>query len=233
MDSGSEFRSWIRPSARNSAAIRTQTRGAGSSVAASCRASLWISLRSETRSEQAGQDFTCVSKSSGNATSGAPSRTSGRIRSTSEHVMANPLPNTATTLTSLGLFGSHEFQKIPQLQSCLVQLRLAIANRASHDFGNLVMLESFYIVQYKNLSVAGRQLVDRALQLQAIDGARQSQILGAEFLPRRLVVGFQRFLERHDRQILFAQLHEHDIDRHAVQPGGEGGLATKGADLAK
>jgi hypothetical protein len=58
-ESGSRLAgSWISPSARNSAAIRTHTRGAGSSLAASCRASLEINFKSEIRSEQAGQDFT-------------------------------------------------------------------------------------------------------------------------------------------------------------------------------
>src|SRR5580658_3413556 len=75
----------INPSARSSAAIRSQTLGAGSSLAANCRASLAISFRSEARSEQSGQDFTCASMSVGNVPLEAPSRTSDRILSTSEH----------------------------------------------------------------------------------------------------------------------------------------------------
>src|ERR1700681_4617999 len=99
------------------------------------------------------------------ATSGASSRNSGRTRCTSEHVIANSLPNTAITLPRLGLFGSHELQIIPQLQSCLVELRLAVADRTSHDLGNFVMLEAFNVVQYKNPSVARPQPVNRPLQL--------------------------------------------------------------------
>ena len=74
-------------------------------------------------------------------------------------------PNTATLLTSLGLFGSHELQIIPQLQSCFVKLRLAVTNRATHHLGNFVMLESLDIVEHKNRFVARRQAVNGALQL--------------------------------------------------------------------
>src|ERR1700722_18856578 len=66
-------------------------------------------------------------------------------------------------LSSLGLFGSHELQIIPQLQSRLMKLRLAVTNRASHNFGNLVMFESFYIMQHKNRSIARWQLINSAL----------------------------------------------------------------------
>src|ERR1035438_2777087 len=65
-------------------------------------------------------------------------------------------------LTSLGLFGSHELQKIPQLQASFVELRLTVANRAAHHLGNFVMLEPFDIVQHKNRSITRRQAVNRS-----------------------------------------------------------------------
>src|SRR5271156_6851194 len=79
---------------------------------------------------------------------------------------SNLSPVLQLPLPSLGLFGSHELQIIPQLQSRLVELRLAVANRASHNLGNFVMLESLNIMQYKNRSIPWRQPVNRPLQLQ-------------------------------------------------------------------
>src|ERR1700682_1443551 len=57
---------------------------------------------------------------------------------------------------SLGLFGSHELQIIPQLQACFMELRLAVAYRTPYDLCNFVMLEAFHIVQHKNRSIARR-----------------------------------------------------------------------------
>src|ERR1700694_791871 len=159
---------------------------------------------------------------------------SGSARSSSEHVIANSLPSNASYfLPSLGLFGSHEFQIIPQLQSCLMELRLTVAYRTSHDLGDFVMLEAFHIMQHKNRSIPRRQPVNRPLQLQPINGSGQLQVLGTEFFPGSFVVRFQSLFERHHRQALLAQLHQDNSDRHAMQPGGERRLPSKGADLAK
>ena len=54
-----------------------------------------------------------------------------------------------------------------------MELRLAVSNRTAHHLGNFIMLKSFHIVEHKNRSIAGRQAVNRPLQLQAINGPSQ------------------------------------------------------------
>ena len=44
---------------------------------------------------------------------------------------------------------------------------------------------------------------------------------------------FERFLERNDGKVLFPQLHQNDIDCHAMQPCGKRRFPAKRPDLAK
>jgi len=48
------------------------------------------------------------------------------------------------------------FEQIPQLHARLVQLGLAVPDRAAHDLGNLIMFVTFDVVKNKNRPVAGR-----------------------------------------------------------------------------
>src|SRR5215813_4157100 len=87
------------------------------------------------------------------------------------------LPVWATAITTAaqpalaadGLFGSAEFQQVAQLHARLVQLRLAVADGATHHFGNLVVLVSFYIVQYENDAVTRWQALNGPLKVHAIN----------------------------------------------------------------
>src|SRR5450759_1350001 len=76
-----------------------------------------------------------------------------------------------------------QLQKVTQLHSCFVQLRLAIADGAAHHLRNLVVLVAFDIVQHEDNAVSRWQTLDRALQIDPIDGSDQHIIAGADVPP--------------------------------------------------
>src|SRR5712691_2685060 len=65
-----------------------------------------------------------------------------------------------------GLFGSLHLEQVAQFHPRLVQLGLAVSDRASHDRGDLIMLVTFNVVKYKDRPVAGRETFHGPLQLQ-------------------------------------------------------------------
>ena len=105
----------------------------------------------------------------------------------------------------------------------------------SHDVRNLVVLVALHVVQHEHGFIARRQLIDGALQMDAIDGAAQLQIGPAKIAAgtARIFVGLGELIERRFRSRLFPQLHEHNVDGQTVQPRRKGRLAAKRRDLAK
>jgi hypothetical protein len=55
-------------------------------------------------------------------------------------------------------------QGIAQFEARLVQLGLAVADRAVEHGGNLIMFITFHIVKDKDEAITGRQIVDGALE---------------------------------------------------------------------
>jgi hypothetical protein len=54
-------------------------------------------------------------------------------------------------------------QQIAKLLASLVQLRLRIPNRATHDFGDLAVFQPIEIVEHEGLSVTRWQLANGAV----------------------------------------------------------------------
>ena len=69
------------------------------------------------------------------------------------------------SLAILAGLRAHRFVKqFAEPHARFVELRFRIADRATHDFRNLVVLVSLHVVQDEHRFVSGRQLLHRALQ---------------------------------------------------------------------
>jgi hypothetical protein len=62
------------------------------------------------------------------------------------------------------------------VEASLEQLGLGIADRASQNPGNLVVLVSFDIVEDEDLSVSMRQLIDGFAQIHVVQHAAQPDV---------------------------------------------------------
>src|SRR5712692_5066225 len=126
-------------------------------------------------------------------------------------------------------------EQVPQTCARLVQLRLRISHRASHDVRDLVVFVPLDVMQYEHGPVARRQLLNRSFQIDPVDGATQAQVRRADVLPgaARFIIGIRRFFERGHWERLLSQPHQHYVDRHPVQPGREGRLPAEGPNLAE
>jgi hypothetical protein len=126
-------------------------------------------------------------------------------------------------------------EHIAQAGAGFVQLRLGIANGAAAHARDLGVVVALNVVEDEDRLVAGRQPVDGAFEMDAVNQSGQGQIESAEFLVRAAVlgVGLGDFLERDDRERALAEAHENHVDRQAVQPGGERRISAKRVDLAE
>src|SRR5271169_6326198 len=90
-------------------------------------------------------------------------------------------------------------------------------------------------MQNKYSSVARGKLLNGALKVDPVDGTGQSQIWRSDVALWTTVfrVGIHSLFQRIGRERFLAKAHEHDVNGHAMQPGGEGRFTTKGADLAE
>jgi len=115
----------------------------------------------------------------------------------------------------------------------LVELGFGVAQAASLDGGDFAMLEAVNIVKEEDFPVAGREGIDGALQGDAVDGAGLGDVARAE-IASRIIFGDagHHVVERDDGQNALAQPHEHDIEGHAMEPGGEERFAAKRGKLA-
>src|ERR1700678_324103 len=230
------------------------TRGLGSSLACSWQAVAVIRFNSCSNAAHSGHVFRCV------LCSGLlPSSTSAKLCcSSTQFIQPSPEFSAILALTAVptplpryvprvlqfqlcilprsrfpGLFGSIHLEQVAQFHARLVQLRLAVADRASHQTGNLIMLVTLHIMKNKNRSIAGRQVIYRPLQLQPVYGPGQSHIIRPKVLPWRIVLGALRGLfQRNHRKALLPEMHEHDVYRQTMQPRRKSRLPAKRPNLA-
>src|SRR5208282_5700366 len=150
-------------------------------------------------------------------------------------------PSGPETPGSLGLYGLRSLlpplqsgaQGVSEFQPGLVQLRFAVADRAVEHSCDLIMLVALYVVQDKDQPIASRKIGDCALERKSIDRSGQRQIRGTEATTWTVIVGgFHCFVQGHKWQSLLAQVHEHNIDREAVQPCGKSRVSSKCCDLS-
>src|SRR5271157_5206434 len=129
------------PSRSRAPRIPLQTRGLGSCIGSSNLPASAIYRRSCTRSEHTGQERRWASSSAFPPISMMLGRSlwnSAQFIATtlSPHTLARVLPASV----SGGLFGSVHSEQVSQFHSGLVQLRLAVADRATHHLRDLVVL---------------------------------------------------------------------------------------------
>src|SRR5215469_1537749 len=180
----------ISPSLRKANSMEFQTRGLGSLVSLSTRAETAIRFNSASNARQVGQvsRWACCSTLLPSSISAKLCCSSTQVIPLSPQAYADKL--TAITLPTAvlaplpelhlyyffpcsgfgGLFGSLHLEQVAQFHPRFVQLGLAIADRASHDCGNLIMLVSFDVVKYKDGPIARRETVHCLPQLQPING---------------------------------------------------------------
>src|SRR4029077_13292477 len=114
-----------------------------------------------------------------------------------------------------GLCGSIHLEQVAQFHARLMQLRLAVADRASHDACDLIMFVTLHVVQHENRTITGRETVHCLLQLQPVNGPGQRHIFGSEIFLRSIffAAALRGFLERNYRETLLSQMHQHDVYR--------------------
>ena len=125
-------------------------------------------------------------------------------------------------------------KEFAELEASLVELRFAVSSGAFEHGGNLIMLETFDVVQDEDHAVPGREGGYGSLEGDAVDGAGELGVAGAEVSLGSVVFrGVDGLFEGDELEALFAQVHEDKVDGEAVEPGGEGGLSAEAADLAE
>jgi hypothetical protein len=77
------------------------------------------------------------------------------------------------------------------------------------------------------------QFADCILQPESINGPLQDYILRSKIFLGRIFVGLGVLIEGNDLQTLLAQLHQHDIHGHAMQPGREGRFTAEAGNFSK
>src|SRR5690242_9048621 len=92
------------------------------------------------------------------------------------------------------------------------------------------MLVPFDVVQDEDAAVAGRELADGVLQGNPVDDGHAFLVFGP---PNDLHGGLALFGREFRAALAAAKVHQDLIDGHAVQPGGEGGIAAKAPDLVE
>src|SRR5215471_6964911 len=142
--------------------MATHTRAGGSTSLGSKCACSAIAFRSDASSAHDGQ----VARWAWHCASRSPSIRSGS-RSWNSTQFINPLSPISSLFSSplCGLFGSAGLEEFSQFQTRFVELRLAVADGTAHHSGNLIMLVTLNVVQYKDGAVPRGQPLDREFQL--------------------------------------------------------------------
>ena len=115
-----------------------------------------------------------------------------------------------------------------------MELGLAVAGGAFEHGGDLVVLETFDVVEDKDHAVAGRERGYGAFEGDAVDRAGELDVAAAEVtLGGVFFRGVDGLFEGDEVEAFFAEMHQHQIYRKSMEPGGEGGFAAEAADLAE
>src|SRR5579872_384260 len=136
-------------------------------------------------------------------------------------------------LTSLRTNGF--VQQVAETHASLVKLGFRVPDRATHDFRDLVVLETLYVVKHEHRLVSRRQLLDRSLKVHTIDRTAQPHV-GAAEIPSRssgLFVGLGHLFERSLLARLLSKLHEHNVHSQAMEPGRKCRFTAECGDLAE
>lgn len=91
------------------------------------------------------------------------------------------------------------------------------------------------MVQKERCAVAFGQLTDCGCEVVAVEETRQVQILYSTFEAGHGLVLFSRknLLERDGNLLLPPEMHEHNVCRQAIEPGGECRFTPEGVNLAE
>jgi len=95
------------------------------------------------------------------------------------------------------------------------------------------MLKTMDIMKEENLAIAGREGIQGTLNGYTVNNANLRKVASSKTSPIfYLRDALYHLIERHDRQHTPAQAHQHDIEGHPVQPGGEKRFTAKRIELA-
>lgn len=113
--------------------------------------------------------------------------------------------------------------------------RFGISDGPIHHFRDLGVFIALNIVEDDDQLLKRAELVDGALQIEAVDGAGQDEIRAGKFFAGAGMIGGQlaSFIERCAEAGFSAHAHEDEVDGDAVQPCGKCGFAAERANLAQ
>lgn len=95
------------------------------------------------------------------------------------------------------------------------------------------MLIAFDVVQHERHTLPRRQLRDRAIQHNSIQGTGQGEIRDGKLVVKSFIaIRPRRALKWQLAGSFFAQMHKHGIECHAVYPCRKGGFAAEIANLS-
>src|SRR5712672_3928822 len=96
------------------------------------------------------------------------------------------------------------------------------------------MLITFNFVQSENFSAAFRELLHGATQRNSVDSAKEAWIRFPHVPTQRWRVRRNGLVKRQDwGRFAAAQLHQHSVHRHPVQPGRKGRVAAERTHAAE
>jgi len=123
------------------------------------------------------------------------------------------------------------WQEFAEAAPRLVQLRFRSPGRAVEPIGNFLVVAAPKVVEHEGSPQTFRQLRDRFLNREAIRQACQSWITLAG-LSRATSLPCPRndVFERDLHQDFLAEMHQHAVGGHAVQPRGKSGMAAERAN---
>ena len=125
-------------------------------------------------------------------------------------------------------------EEFAELEASFVELRFAVSGGALEHGGDFVVLEALHVVEDEDHAISRGEGGDGALEGDAIDRAGELGVARSEVALWRVLFGWiDGFFQRDQVEAFFAKVHEDEVDGESMEPGGEGGLAAEGADLAE
>src|SRR5262249_42823188 len=96
-----------------------------------------------------------------------------------------------------GLIAKFFLQQLTQTSTRFMQLRLRISDRATHNFGDLVVLVTLDVVEHEHGLIARRQFPDGTFEIDPVYGAAEPQVRRSRILPwaTGLLIGLDGFFQ--------------------------------------